>query len=452
MPINSFPFVLAFLPAVIVVLAILRRFGTQRQAAVCLLIASVVYYAFNGVADLPLLLGSIVFNWFIARTMVLRATEKGRKSVLVLGLTINTALLCCVKYIPFLLGSISALHGPQIAAPHWGLPLGISFFTLTQVMYLVDTYQGLNAANSLLDHATLVSFFPYITAGPIVRSRAIVPQFAKARFDETLRERGCRGLYLFSLGLIKKVVLADSFGVVADAGFGSMRTLSMLEAWVFVFAYTFQLYFDFSGYSDMALGVAWMVGIDIPQNFNAPYRSFSMSEFWQRWHISLSGFITSYLYTPILRSMGKARLATSMVAVIAAMGIAGLWHGAAWTYVAFGLLHGIALATNQLWKKRRLPMPGWLGWILTFIFVSITFCVFRSPSLSFALHMVKLMLPHSSVAGVEALKKVGIGRVRMLPLVVGVVVAFAFGTSSELAAAFRPTRTAALVTAALLVV
>lgn len=450
MALNSFPFLLMFLPVVLIVQVLLQRYAGRRWPEIWLLVASLFFYSFAGFSQLPFLIGSIVFNWWVARMMVLGTGEIRRKWIFQIGLVGDIAFLSLIKYPIFLLDSVAALHGPKLAPPHWGLPLGISFFTLTQVMYLVDAYQGLNEPNSLLDHATLVSFFPYITAGPLVRSRIIVPQFTKFQFEESRSERACRGLYLFSIGLAKKVVIADSFARIVDAGFATMRYSSALEAWIYTLSFTFQIYFDFSGYSDMAQGAAWMLGIDIPQNFDAPYRSQSISEFWRRWHISLSNFITDYLYTPLLRSLGKATLTTSVFATLIAMGIVGLWHGPAWTFVVFGLLHGIGLAANQVWKRRKLKMTGWLAWTLTFAFVNIAFCFFRSPSVPIALDLLRAMFPQRDLFGVDAIK-VMFSWSDAPRMAIGVVIAFVFQTSSELAASFRPTRMAAGVTVALLV-
>jgi D-alanyl-lipoteichoic acid acyltransferase DltB (MBOAT superfamily) len=453
MPFNSFVYLLAFLPVVAGVHGLLRSRASQPWSQAWLLLASLFFYAFGRPSNLPLLVASILFNWAIARAMMAEVDEIRRKRVLLAGLVANVSFLCVFKYVNFFLSTAAALGGPRWSLPDWELPLGISFFTLTQVMYLVDTYQGLNGVNSLFDHATLVSLFPYITAGPLVRSRAVVPAFHKLVFPEPRLDLACRGLYLFTLGLTKKVVFADSFANVADVGFGMMaRDFSSLEAWVFSLAYTFQMYFDFSGYSDMALGSAWMLGVDIPQNFNAPYRSRSLSEFWQRWHISLSNFITNYLYTPILRSMGKATLRTSMVATLLAMGIAGLWHGPAWTYVVWGLLHGTGLAINQFWKRRRWKMPNWLGWLLTFSFVNLTLIFFRSSTVGSAMHLISAMLPHANLFGVAALRNVLplTPMVLVHPVVIGIGLAFFFKTSSELAKAFRPSPAMAGAVAALM--
>lgn len=452
MPFNSFSYLLLFLPLVVVVYALAQRAAGPRWSQAWLLGASLFFYGYAQPAHVLLLLGSVLFNWWVARAIVGQKQEDLRKWLLRLGLFANIAFLCSFKYVNFLLRSLASFHGPQFTLPDWQFPLGLSFFTLTQVMYLVDTYQGLNGANSLFDHATLVSLFPYVSSGPLVRARSIVPQFRTFTFPETRLELACRGLYLFAFGLAKKVILADSFARIADAGFASIASLSTLEAWLFSFAYTFQIYFDFSGYSDMAVASAWMLGIDIPQNFNAPYLSKSISEFWQRWHISLSNFITNYLYTPILRAQGRATLRTSVIAILISMAIAGLWHGPAWTFVVFGVLHGAGLAANQIWKKRKKKMPDWLGLPVTFLFVNLTFVFFRSPDIPAALSMLAAMLPHANLLGIATLKTVLPITPALIarPAVVGVVLAFVFKTSTDLAKQFQRTPLTAGLSAALM--
>jgi alginate O-acetyltransferase complex protein AlgI len=305
--------------------------------------------------------------------------------------------------------------------PDLELPLGLSFFTLAQIMYLVDTYQAPETVNSLFDHATFASFFPYVTSGPISRSMEVIPQFKGFTAGESRLELACRGVFLFVLGLAKKVVFADSFARVADDGFRTFSSYSTLEAWIFCLAYAFEIYFDFSGYSDMAVGSAWMLGVEIPINFNAPFRSKSMSEYWQRWHMSLSAFITHYLYTPILRSMGRATIGKSAAATIIAMSIAGLWHGPSSTFLVWGVLNGSALAVNQVWKRRKKRLPALLSWAITFAFVNVTFVFFRSPDVPFALHFLSQMLPqanlfcHSALLGVIPM----VPNVLLRPIVIG---------------------------------
>ncbi len=302
---SSFPYVFLFLPVVVLTYALAQRQVGSRSAQVWLLLSSLVFYGWTKPSNLPLLLGSIVFNWAIGRALASVSSEKTRVKILWLGIGADIAFLFSFKYVNVFLSGVAALHGPNFVLPDLELPLGVSFFSLSQIMYLVDTYQAPETVNSFLDHATFASFFPYVTSGPISRSMEVVPQFKTFTAGTSRMELACRGFFLFVVGLVKKVVLADSFAHVADAGFKPFSHYSTLESWIFCLAYAFEIYFDFSGYSDMAIGSAWMLGIEIPVNFNAPFRSKSMSEYWQRWHMSLSAFITHYLYTPIMRCDGR---------------------------------------------------------------------------------------------------------------------------------------------------
>jgi D-alanyl-lipoteichoic acid acyltransferase DltB (MBOAT superfamily) len=453
MPFNSFTYLLLF-PIVALAYATLRHRCSQSISQAWLLLASVLFYGYAKPSNLLVLGASVLFNWGTARLMMATPSEIRRKIILRAGLVGNIGLLCTFKYVNFFFNTIASLHGPEWHFPELAFPLGLSFFTLTQIMYLVDTYQGLNEPNTLFDHATFVSLFPYMISGPLVRSRAIVPQFRKLTMTRGWDDLACRGLYRFSMGLSKKVVLADSFATIADTGFNAIQNFSMAEAWVFAFAYLFQLYFDFSGYSDMAIGSAWILGIDIPENFNAPLRAKSISEFWQRWHMSLTNFITNYLYTPILRAMPKTTLKASVVATLLAMSIAGFWHGASWTYIVWGAMHGAALAVNQVWRKRKMKMPDGLGWALTLFFVVICLVLFRSPDLPSALQMLSRLIPHEHPLGFSALKLLlpASPTVLLRPITVGVIAAFFFKTSTEWAKAFRPSSRMAAATAGFLLI
>jgi alginate O-acetyltransferase complex protein AlgI len=464
---HSFSFLLLFLPVVIVGHGVLRNTTEWPWPQAWLLGASVAFYTRAPSANLPLLAGSILFNWFLARVMMAQHEPRKRKWVLVVGLTCNIIVLFLFKYVHLFLESIAALHGPRLTFPAWGFPLGVSFFTLTQIMYLVDAYpraptspaarrifRGILTPNSLFDHATFVMAFPYVVSGPLTRVRRIVPQLRTYTMAEGRDVMLCRGLFLFSMGLAKKVMLGDSFGVIADAGFASVSDFSMLEAWIFCAASLFHLYFDFSGYSDMALGSAWMLGIDIPQNFNAPLRATSIADFWQRWHISLSSFITEYLYSPLLSAMGTPSLARSAAATIIAMSIAALWHGPAWTFVAWGLSHGVALAGQQMWSRTSYKMPDWLGWLITFTFLVTTIAFLRATSLGQALHMMSRLVPHrQNLTGFAALH----GLLPASPTAffrstgVGVVLALFFKTAMQFAREYPLSRRTALATAVLLV-
>jgi alginate O-acetyltransferase complex protein AlgI len=464
---HSFSYLLIFLPIVVAVHSLLRAKTPWPWPQVWLLLASVVFYTRAKPANLPLLAGSILFNWAVARWMMAQQEDSKRKRVLLLGLTVNIIVLFLFKYVQLFLDTIAYFHGPRLTFPDWGFPLGVSFFTLTQIMYLVDAFprapaspaarkifRGLLQPNSLFEHASFVTFFPYVVSGPISRVRLVVPQLHGYNMKEPASVMLCRGLFLFSMGLAKKVMLADSFGTIADTGFAQISDYSLIEAWVFCLASLFHLYFDFSGYSDMALGAAWMLGIDIPQNFNAPLRARSIGEFWQRWHISLSNFITEYLYTPMLRAMGTTTLATSAAATVLAMCIAALWHGPNWTFVAWGLSHGTALALQQVWKRRKLEMPDWLGWLITFLFLTSTIVFLRASTLRLAFHMLSRLVPHGNILGFSALDGILPASITALfrSIGIGLAGAFFFRTSMEYAKQLKPSAATAVATALLIAI
>jgi D-alanyl-lipoteichoic acid acyltransferase DltB (MBOAT superfamily) len=411
-----------FLPAVALVHLALRHRGKDGAAQAWLLVASLAFYAFGSAIHIPLLLGSILFNWWIARRLGMEKDLARRRSWFCIGLGGNIALLAVFKYAAFFLGGLYALFGIYASVPHFAFPLGISFYTLTSVMYLVDCYEKLNAPLALFDYASAVSFFPYITSGPIIRSAVIAPQFRASLPPERGAGRFSTAVFRLASGLVKKIVLADAFAAVARAGFASTPDLSSADAWCASIAYTLQIYFDFSGYSDIAIGSAALLGIKIPENFNSPYISTSISEFWQRWHMSLSHFISNYLYTPIVRSFRKATLRTSAIATLLAMTIAGLWHGPAMTYVVFGVMHGAALVINQVGRKRKIKLPKFVGWLLTFVFVNCAFVVFRAPDLETANHVLRMMFVPFGVGGAGNLASVGVGHVVTSDLLVRLVV------------------------------
>jgi D-alanyl-lipoteichoic acid acyltransferase DltB (MBOAT superfamily) len=318
-------------------------------------------------------------------------------------------------------------------------------------MYLVDTYEQLLPPMDLFDYSTFVSFFPYVISGPIARAKRIQHQFGdfggKAGAPAELI---ARGVFLFSIGLFKKVLLADAFAKLADPGFSPTAHLSALEAVIASVAYTLQLYFDFSGYSDMAIGSALMLGIEIPRNFDAPLRSKSVIEFWTRWHISLSQFITSYIYTPIVKSLWRVSLFTSALATLLAMTIAGLWHGPAWTFVLYGLIFGVALGINQYWRKKKMPvLPAFVSWLATFAVVDVALLFFRAPNVATAFHILGAMVNFRQPLATATLRaSVSLTLVNKAMLVVGAGVAFFGKSSDQLSREFKPSFSNALSTSA----
>jgi alginate O-acetyltransferase complex protein AlgI len=383
---NSLGYIFAFLPATLVGWWWLARFD-RRAALLWLTLASLLFYGWWDWRYLALLGGSILFN-YAAKYSIQRAARR-RKLLLGLAITVDLAVLGWFKYIDFLLQSLNAALGTHWAPIGVPLPLGISFFTFTQIAFLVDTARGRVREADPLNYALFVTFFPHLLAGPVLHHSEMMPQFADADAGKPRAAMVSSGLTLFIIGLVKKTVLADGIAPMASLVFDAAShgaTPGIAEAWVAAFAYSFELYFDFSGYTDMALGSARIFGIVLPLNFDSPYQAGSIIEFWRRWHMTLSRFLRDYLYIPL----GGNRHGTirRYLNLAVTMLLGGLWHGAAWTFVAWGAWHGVLLVLNHLWRgavarlglgtiAEAAPMRLF-GWALTFFLVMLGWVLFRA--------------------------------------------------------------------------
>lgn len=377
---NSLAFLLLFLPGTVLIALVAERLGPTWRIA-WLTLASLVFYGSFDLRFVPLLLASIVLNWLVARLFL-----QTRRSILVTAAAAaNLALLGLYKYADFTVGILNGIPGLNLnlSAPDWALPLGISFFTFQHISYLSDLRAGKAEPVSLLRYALYVAFFPRVIAGPLVKASEFFPQLDARAADRT--DQFARGLLLLILGLAKKVFLGDPLAGLVDpvyAGIAAGQVPTVAEAWQATLGYTFQLYFDFAGYSDAALGIALMLGVILPENFNAPYRAVSIQDFWRRWHITLSLFLRNYIYIPF--GGNRHGLPRQFLALFATMALGGLWHGAGWNFVLWGALHGLALGIHLLWRKGGYAMPSWLGWAVTFLFVAVTWVPFRAPNLEAA--------------------------------------------------------------------
>ncbi len=402
---NSYEFIFFFLPLSLAVYYLLNRKRLTVAANAWLLFVSLFFYSWWNVKYLPLILGSILFNYTIGGLLAdsdsLKKKAVSNKAILVFGLTANILFLGYFKYMDFFIGNVNSLFATNLPLLQIILPLGISFFTITQIAYLVDAYEGLVKEKNLLSYALFVTFFPHLLAGPILHHKEMMPQFDALRSKVLNYKNLSLGLFLFFIGLFKKVVIADALSSIVKAGFDKSLSLNFVEAWVTSLSYTCQLYFDFSGYSDMAVGVGLMFNIILPINFNSPYKAVNVIDFWKRWHISLSNFITTYLYTPILRSCSRITFTHSMIAIFVAMFISGFWHGAGWTFIIWGALHGAALVVNHNWKKRKIKMPKFLAWFITFNFVNLSFVFFRAKGWDEAIKVFKGMFGLNGFIPVE---------------------------------------------------
>jgi len=398
---NSYEFIFVFLPVSFSVYFYLNHKRLTIASKGWLVFSSLFFYSWWNIVYLPLILVSVLFNFTIAKAMEgsidFKKKYLSKKSLLKIGLLFNIGLLVYFKYMDFFISNINTAIGSEIELLHLALPLAISFFTLQQIAFLIDSYEGLAKEKLFLDYAVFVTFFPQLIAGPIVHHKEMMPQFGNIRNKAINYKHIALGLLIFSIGLFKKVVIADTFSVWATAGFDTANTLNLFEAWATSISYTFQLYFDFSGYTDMAIGAALLFNIKLPINFNSPLKATGIIDFWQRWHITLSSFITAYIYTPLVKSFNNLSFHKAMIATFITFLIAGLWHGASWMFVIFGGLHGIALVVNNYWKRSKLKINKILAWFITFNFVNIAFIFFRAKEWNDAIKVLDSMFSLDNV-------------------------------------------------------
>ena len=407
---NSTEFLFVFLPLLLIVFFQLARIS-QRLAASWLALGSLFFYAWWNPIYVALLLGSILFNYFVGRALAQGADvgSARRKRLLVAGIAADLALLAYYKYANFFVDSVNATLGSSYALADILLPLGISFFTFTQIAFLVDAARGKAKEFDLIYYSLFVTYFPHLIAGPVLHHAEMMPQFGQAstyRFNATFFTVG---LTTFALGLFKKVVLADGVAPYAGpifAAAGQGETVGLFQAWGGALAYTLQLYFDFSGYSDMAIGLSYMIGVRLPLNFDSPYKAISISDFWRRWHMTLSRFLRDYLYIALGGNQkGPAR---RYINLMATMLLGGLWHGAGWTFVIWGGLHGLALVVHQAWRGLRARLghdmtsssrAGRAASIaLTFLVVVVGWVFFRASSFDAAMTIVQGMVGLNGVS------------------------------------------------------
>ncbi len=406
---NSYEFLFVFLPLALAIFYLARRIGNM-AVVISLALSSVVFYAVWDVWNLPILATSILGN-YLAGTAIRRQVQSGHDrnaGRLLSGAVIaNLSALAYYKYTGFFLGALSdLLINAPLKIPAIILPLGISFFSFTQIAYLVDVRRAKVTESSLANYLLFVTYFPHLIAGPILHHAQMMPQFRARRSLDELVQGSAAGLTLFTIGLAKKVLLADTIAGYATPYFTAAAAghlLSAQQAWTGALAYSLQLYFDFSGYCDMALGLSLMFGIRLPVNFDSPYKSTSIIEFWRRWHMTLSAFLRDYLYISLGGNRkGEARRYANLITT---MLLGGLWHGAGWTFVIWGAIHGGFLALNHLWRAHVHPLAGHLilsrsytvvAWGVTFLIVVHAWVFFRANSLDTALNFLSAMYGQGS--------------------------------------------------------
>jgi alginate O-acetyltransferase complex protein AlgI len=441
---NSYEFILLFLPLVLAGFFVLGHQGQHRAAVVWLVASSFFYYGWWNPSYLVLLALLILFNY--ATGMYLVGTNRPtRRAVLIAGIVVNLATLAYYKYVIFFLQSFHALSGETVTLSPIVLPLAISFFTFQKVAYLVDAYRGEAPAYRFADFCLFVMFFPQLIAGPIVHHKEILPQFADKRvfrFDATNLSVG---ITIFVIGLCKKVLLADSLAEIGNPVFAAANDglfPTFAESWIGALAYTLQLYFDFSGYSDMAIGIARMFGILLPLNFNSPYKADNIIDFWRRWHITLSRFLRDYLYIPL--GGGRRGSVRRHANLLITMLLGGLWHGANWTFVFWGGLHGLYLVINHAWQAlgksfgfATATSRWWTRYpsrVLTFFAVVVAWVFFKTETFNAASHMLQAMFGLQGFRTSATLFR--LGDAYYVPL--GILIVGLLPNTQQFMSAFRP--------------
>lgn len=419
---NSYIFVFAFLPAVLLLWYASDAIGKPKVGQAFLVGMSLIFYGYGHPEYILLILASILGNYAVSALIARVEKKEARRDTAtggakrgkvhrprtilgIAGILFNVGLLFYFKYYDFFVRNVNKLADTGLTVKNIALPLGISFFTFQQISFIVDRMWGKAEHYGMLHYLNYVTFFPQLVAGPIVNHKDLVPQFEAFGSGEKRlfadREKAVesfeKGICLFIVGLAKKVLLADKLGMVVDFGYGNLDSLDAVSAFVVMLAYTFQIYFDFSGYCDMAVGLGLMMQMKLPQNFNSPYKSTSVREFWNRWHMTLNAFFTQYIYIPLGGSRcGMAKVLCNTMIVFL---VSGIWHGAAWSFVAWGVAHGVMVCVERLWVKKwsgTKPGQWWTshvpervrkcgGWLYTFVFVNLAWVLFRSGSTDVAI-------------------------------------------------------------------
>lgn len=384
---NSYIFILLFFPLVLIGYFGLNKYGKEKAALGYLIIMSLWFAGFHSLGSLCVLLCSILGNYGIRTLMCTAEDGKKKKTLLLLGITANIVVLFCFKYFNFFVENVNKITGAQLSYWELALPLGISFYTFCQLAYLVDSYRGECPKASFLEYVAYVSFFPKLIQGPIVRPGEIFLQLQDKEEKRPDFANLGKGLYAFALGLAKKVLLADTLAKIVNVGYNGIESLNLADTVLVMVCYSLQIYFDFSGYCDMAYGIGYALNIKLPINFNSPYKAVSISDFWDRWHMTLTGFFTRYVYIPLGGSRkGKTRTLINIMIVFL---ISGLWHGANWTFVLWGALHGILKVFERVAKTENWKLPGFVKQIGTFGVITLAWSIFRAASLTEVLSLWK---------------------------------------------------------------
>ncbi|MBD5470185.1 MAG: MBOAT family protein [Lachnospiraceae bacterium] len=376
---NSYIFIFLFFPLVVLGYYAFHHFGKPKMALGYLLCMSMWFYGYNSIKYLFILIASVILNYLLVELLDRTDRLLYRRLLLIAGIGVNIGILFYYKYYDFFIENVNKWFKTDYALLRLMLPLGISFYTFQQLSYVVDSYRRECEKYGFLEYAAYVIFFPQLIAGPIVYHDELIPQLRDEQNHRINYENLSKGLYAFSLGLAKKVLVADTLSKIVTWGYDNKSYQTTLSCIIIMLCYTLQIYFDFSGYCDMAYGIGYLFNIKLPFNFNSPYKANSISEFWDRWHMTLTRFFTKYVYIPLGGSRkGKIRTYINIFIVFL---VSGLWHGANWTYILWGTIHGIAKIFDRIFERILKWIPNIIRRIVTFVFVAVAWSLFRSENL-----------------------------------------------------------------------
>jgi len=427
-------FLFLFLPIVLALYFYTAKYSKFAYEYI-LIGAGIFFYAYWNVYLFPLIIVSIIANFFFGNLIRNCIQKTNKKKILIASICFNIIFLAIFKYSDFVIQNVNYLFNLNINLLYLPFPLAMSFFTFQTIAFLVDCYDGNIEKTKLTQYSLFIIFFPQLIAGPIVRYNHMMPQFNDEKNRTINYQNILLGLVIILIGLFKKVFLADNLAILVESGFANHHSLEFFGSWLTSLCFTFQIYFDFSGYIDMAMGIALLFNIRLPQNFDSPYKAKNIINFWQRWHITLANFLTNYIYFPWIKSLKKINFFKAMIITFFVFFIAGIWHGPSWLYIIFGSLHGLGLIINHSFRKLfHFEMNKYIAGFITFNYINFTFIFFRSESLDNSINIIKGMIGFNGFDFVSFSE----GKIYIiLILLVSIVITFFFKNTNYLIENFK---------------
>lgn len=412
------------------------NFGSKKiNRKVYLIFFSLIFYSYWEIKFLPIIIFSVLLNFSLY--ILITKLKINKKLILWIGIILNLLILIAFKYLNFIIDNINLIFEIDLMNLQINFPLAISFFTFQSIVFLINCYDNEVKDVKIADYFLFITFFPQLVAGPIVKFNEMVPQFNDDNLSKFKSSIFYLGLTILLIGFIKKTIFADTLGTYVDQNYLNIDDINFINAWLLSLSFTFQFYFDFSGYVDMATGSALMLNIKLAQNFNSPFKSLSIIDFWHRWHMTLSNFLTNFVFTPWIMSLKKINFTKTMIILLIVFLLAGLWHGPSWTFIVFGLMHGLGLILNHCFRKfTSFKIKKFFSWFITFIYINFTFLMFRSENLNDFLRIFTKMLDYKFIINNHYFN-IDISNQQLIILIFSTIICFYFNNSYYLIDKFK---------------